>query len=50
MVPTQALIPVLNGQQVYVAHHDTAFSKPVEIGIRGDSAVQITKGLQPATQ
>jgi len=47
MVPTQALIPVLNGQQLYISRNDTAFPRPVEIGIRGDSAVQITKGIQP---
>ncbi|HYV91743.1 MAG TPA: efflux RND transporter periplasmic adaptor subunit [Chitinophagales bacterium] len=47
LVPTQALIPVLNGQQVFVAHHDTAFNAPVEIGIRNDTAVQITSGIHP---
>ncbi|MBA3649693.1 MAG: efflux RND transporter periplasmic adaptor subunit [Chitinophagales bacterium] len=47
LIPTQALIPVLNGQQVYVARMDTAFSVPVQIGIRNDTAVQITSGLHP---
>ena len=45
LVPTEALIPVLNEQQVYVARHDTAFNIPVQIGIRNDTAIQITSGI-----
>lgn len=45
LIPTQALVPVLNGQQVYIARHDTAFSVPVQIGIRNDTAIQITGGI-----
>ncbi len=45
LIPTQALVPVLNGQQVYVTHRDTAFNIPVQIGIRNDTAVQITSGV-----
>lgn len=45
LIPTQALIPVLKGQQVYVARHDTAFNIPVQIGIRNDTAIQITSGI-----
>ena|ERR1043165_4795650 len=47
LVPTQALVPVLNGQQVYVAHHDTVFNVPVQIGIRNDTAIQIINGIYP---
>lgn len=47
LIPTQALIPVLNGQQVYVARRDTAFTVPVQIGIRNDTSVQIIDGIQP---
>jgi len=46
LVPTQALVPVMNGQVVYVAHHDSAFSVPVQIGIRNDTAIQITSGIK----
>ena len=46
LVPTQALVPVLNGQQVYIARHDTAFNIPVQIGIRNDTAVQVTNGIR----
>lgn len=45
LVPTQSLVPILNGQQVYVARNDTAFPVPVQIGIRNDTAVQITGGI-----
>jgi membrane fusion protein (multidrug efflux system) len=45
MIPTQSLVPVLNGQQVFVARRDTAFPVPVQVGIRNDSAVQVTSGL-----
>jgi len=37
---------VMNGQQVYVAHRDSAFSVPVQIGIRNDTAIQITSGIK----
>jgi membrane fusion protein (multidrug efflux system) len=46
LIPTQALVPVLNGQQVYVARRDSAFNIPVQIGIRNDTAVQITSGVK----
>lgn len=47
LVPTQALIPVLNGQQLFVARHDSAFSVPVQIGMRNDTSVEITSGINP---
>lgn len=46
LVPTQALVPILNGQQVFVARRDTAFPVPVQIGIRNDTAVQVTSGIR----
>lgn len=46
LVPTEALVPVLNGHQIFVARHDTAFNIPVQIGIRNDTAVQVTSGIQ----
>ncbi|MEO5674926.1 MAG: efflux RND transporter periplasmic adaptor subunit [Chitinophagales bacterium] len=45
LVPSQALVPVLNGQQVYVARNDTAFATPVQTGIRNDTSVQIISGI-----
>jgi membrane fusion protein (multidrug efflux system) len=46
LVPTQALVPILNGQQVFVVRRDTAFPVPVQIGIRNDTAVQVTSGIR----
>ncbi|MEW5797799.1 MAG: efflux RND transporter periplasmic adaptor subunit [Bacteroidota bacterium] len=45
MVPTQAVIPVLKGQSVFVQKNGIAVSVPVKTGIRTASAVQITEGL-----
>ncbi len=46
MIPTQAIVPVLKGQQVYVSKDGKAVSTPVEIGVRQDKFVQVTKGIQ----
>ena len=45
MIPTQALIPVLKGQTVYVAKNGTAQSIPVKTGVRTETEIQITDGL-----
>lgn len=47
LIPTQALIPVLTGQQVFIARHDSAFSQPVLTGLRNDTSIEITQGLKP---
>lgn len=46
MVPTQAIIPVLKGQQVFVAENGVVVARPVTLGFRGDTKVQITEGLK----
>jgi membrane fusion protein (multidrug efflux system) len=48
MVPTESIVPVLKGQQVFVVRGGKAHSVAVETGIRNDTAVQITYGLAPA--
>lgn len=45
MVPTQAIVPVLKGQTVFVYRKGKAVQLPVEIGIRTDSQIQITSGV-----
>ncbi|KER10870.1 MAG: hypothetical protein HY22_01410 [[Candidatus Thermochlorobacteriaceae] bacterium GBChlB] len=45
MIPTEALVPELKGQSVFVARNGKAASKKVEVGIRTDKDVQITSGL-----
>jgi membrane fusion protein, multidrug efflux system len=46
LIPTQALVPELKGQKVYVSRNGVAEKVSVETGMRSDSAVQITSGLQ----
>jgi membrane fusion protein, multidrug efflux system len=45
LVPTQAVIPVLNGQTLLVRRNGKAATVPVTLGIRQASTVQITSGI-----
>lgn len=45
LIPTQAIIPVLRGQTVFVQKNGAAVSVPVKTGVRTASMVQITEGL-----
>lgn len=45
MVPTQAIVPVLKGQTVYLYKNGQARQVPVEIGVRTDTQIQITSGI-----
>lgn len=45
LIPSEALVPELKGQKVFVAKQGKAVAKPVEIGLRTDREVQITAGL-----
>ena len=47
MIPTQAVIPILKGQQVYVSKNGKAQTVKVQTGLRNDSTIQITNGLKP---
>ncbi|WP_022835252.1 efflux RND transporter periplasmic adaptor subunit [Salisaeta longa] len=44
-VPTFAVLPELGTQQVFVLERGVAQPRNVTLGVRGDSAVQITEGL-----
>jgi membrane fusion protein (multidrug efflux system) len=46
LVPSEALIPEMGGQKLFVIRNDTATSVKVETGIRTDKEVQITSGLK----
>lgn len=46
MIPTEAIIPILKGQQVMVSRGGVATAIPVEQGVRTDAKVQIISGLQ----
>lgn len=48
MVPTEALIPELQGQKVFVYKSGLAQPQLVETGIRNETKVQITSGLSSA--
>jgi RND family efflux transporter MFP subunit len=44
-IPAAALVPDSAGFKVYVVRSGVAYATPVQVGTRGDSLVQITKGL-----
>lgn len=46
MIPTEAIIPILKGQQVMISRGGLATAIPVEQGVRTDAKVQILTGLQ----
>ena len=45
LVPTQAVVPELNGHKVYVSRGGKVASKKVKIGIRTAESVQIVEGI-----
>ncbi|HUH73494.1 MAG TPA: efflux RND transporter periplasmic adaptor subunit [Chitinophagales bacterium] len=45
MVPTQAIIPVLKGQEILIAKNGIVKVQPVTLGFRGDKKVQVVEGL-----
>ncbi|MDQ3141706.1 MAG: efflux RND transporter periplasmic adaptor subunit [Bacteroidota bacterium] len=47
MVPSQAIVPILKGQQVFLAKNGKATPVAVETGIRNDIAIQILSGINP---
>ncbi|MEO8733782.1 MAG: efflux RND transporter periplasmic adaptor subunit [Flavobacteriales bacterium] len=46
-IPTEALIPDIQGQKVLVIKNGKATSARVETGIRTNTQIQLTKGVQP---
>lgn len=47
LVPTQAVVPELNGHKVYLSRGGKVASKKVKIGIRTAERVQIVEGIAP---
>ncbi|MCX6233386.1 MAG: efflux RND transporter periplasmic adaptor subunit [Bacteroidetes bacterium] len=47
VLPTEALIPDIRGEKVFVAVNGQAKAVYVDTGIRTEQEIQITKGLQP---
>lgn len=46
VVPTEAVVPEVSGQKVFVVRNRKVESVPVEIGTRTDRNIEIRKGLQ----
>jgi membrane fusion protein, multidrug efflux system len=46
MVPTEAIVPVLKGQQVFVVRNGVAKAAAVDVGVRTDAKIQITNGVE----
>ena len=46
MVPTEAIIPILKGQQVMIARGGQATVVKIDVGVRTDAKIQVTSGLQ----
>lgn len=49
-VPSLAVVPELGGKKVYVLEEGRAEPRVVETGIRTETRVQITRGLEPGEQ
>ncbi|MEX1189124.1 MAG: efflux RND transporter periplasmic adaptor subunit [Bacteroidia bacterium] len=47
MVPTQCIVPVLKGQQVWVSKNGQAKPVDVQVGFRNDKFIEVTSGLSP---
>ena len=46
LVPTHALIPELKSQKLFISKNGKAEKVSVDTGVRNDSAIQITSGIQ----
>ncbi|MEI7500993.1 MAG: efflux RND transporter periplasmic adaptor subunit [Bacteroidota bacterium] len=47
VIPSEAIIPVLNGEKIYVCRNGKAQSQIIETGIRTEREVQVTSGINP---
>ena len=45
MIPSEAVIPVMGGQSVFLYRNGTVESIPIEIGVRTEKQVHVTKGI-----
>ena len=46
MVPTEAIIPILKGQQIFVARGGIATPLTIDVGVRTDTKIQVLGGVQ----
>jgi membrane fusion protein, multidrug efflux system len=47
VIPSEAIIPVMNGEKVFVCKDGKARSQMIQTGIRTEKEVQVTSGLNP---
>ncbi len=47
MIPTEAVIPELNGQRVFLYHNGKVGSQSIQTGIRTEENVQVVEGINP---
>lgn len=47
MVPTELLIPDIEGEKIYISKNGRAFPQKVNTGVRTEQNIQITEGLKP---
>ncbi len=45
LIPTVSIVPEMKGQRVYIVKNGVVVPQPVEIGIRGETRVQVLSGL-----
>lgn len=45
MIPTEAMIPILKGQQVFVSKNGIAKATKIDVGVRNDVKIQVTSGI-----
>jgi membrane fusion protein (multidrug efflux system) len=45
MIPTQAMVPVLKGQKVYLVKGDSAVEQLIKTGFRSDTQIEVLAGL-----
>ncbi len=46
MIPTQAVVPILKGQKVFLAQGDSVIERNVKTGVRKDNVIEVTEGLK----
>lgn len=46
MIPTQAVVPILKGQKVFVVKGDSVIEQKIAIGMRNELNVEVTDGLK----
>lgn len=45
MIPTEAIVPILKGQQVFVCRDGKATPTIIEVGVRTDTKIQVVQGI-----